>query len=362
MRTMFIGLLAGIIDIALIPLIMWVSHKAGWYDLPNERKIHTGQIPRLGGVGIFLSFAVAIFILVLTRDDGLSMLSRHWPVAAGMVAIHLVGLLDDFLDLRALARFAAQTAIAVFVVVMGYRFRELWLPGVGVVGLGPLSYPFTILWIVGAVNAVNMIDGMDGLSGGVAIIAAFSMSVVFLDRGAVAPAMVAIALVGSLAGYLFYNFPPARIFMGDSGSTFLGFALAVLPLMDESGAAPGIWAWGAGTVLLVPIFDGLAAIMRRQRRGVSLMSPDKWHLHHKLMRLGLGTRSILAVIYAGCMALGAVTISVIFLPPLFHWLLVVAAWLALLAAFVVLHYVKERSLGREEQAELNAYTDSQTLE
>ncbi len=267
-----------------------------------------------------------------------------------MLLVHLVGLFDDFRDLRARIKFLAHFMAAAIVALAGYRFRSLYLPVLGVIELGILSYPLTIVWIVGVVNAINMIDGMDGLSGGISIIGAFALGLILMEGMGGTPSVASVALVGSLAGYLFYNFPPAKIFMGDSGSTFLGFTLAVLPLLDTSGGN-GFWFWDGITILLLPVFDVFAAMIRRARKGVSLMSADRWHFHHKLLRLGLGNRAILAVAYSICMVLGATAISVLFLPPVIHLVLVLVSWVALLVFFTVLHYVKERTLAGEELAE-----------
>ena len=350
MTHLFAGLVACMINLGLVPLIILAARRRGWFDAVNERKIHTGQIPRLGGVGITWAFGLTVLAAsVFSGSVGKDALA-YWPVGLAMLTVHLVGLADDFKDLAAKLKFVVHLAAAIVVAAAGYRFRSIFVPGYGELGLGLLSYPLTIVWIVGVINALNMIDGMDGLSGGISIIAAFSLGLLLLGRGYGTPALAAVALVGSLAGYLFYNYPPAKIFMGDSGSTFLGFTLAVLPLLDTSGAG-GLWFWDGITVLLLPIYDVFAAMIRRARKGVGLMSPDRWHFHHKMLRLGLGTRAILAVAYAWCMGLGAVAVSALFLQPLTHWILTIAAWAALLAFFITLHYIKERALAQEERAE-----------
>lgn len=350
MAFLYAGLIASILSISSIPIIILIASKYGWFDTVNARKIHSGNIPRLGGIGIFWSFAATmVFMAFFSRGSAKDALG-YWPVGAAMLLVHLVGLVDDFRELRARYKILAHLAAAILVVAAGYRFRTLFLPGLGEVSLGLLSYPLTVVWIVGVINAINMIDGMDGLSGGISIIGAFALGVVLLEGGLHTPTIAAIAIVGSLAGYLFYNFPPARIFMGDSGSTFLGFVLAVLPLMDTSGGG-GFWFWDGVTVVLLPIYDVFAAMIRRTRKGVSMISPDRWHFHHKMLRLGLGTRSVLAIAYAICMTLGLVAISVLFLSPVAHFVAVLACWLAMLIFFTVLHYVKERSLSEVERAE-----------
>lgn len=350
MSILYAGLIACILSILIMPLIMLVASRRGWYDPVSDRKIHTGLIPRLGGIGIFWSFTLTLVFIALVSKGSAKDALAFWPAALGMLMVHTVGLVDDFRDVRARYKLLVQILAASLVMAMGFRFRTVFLPGLGEISLGLLSYPLTMVWIVGVINAINMIDGMDGLSGGISIIGAFALGVVLLESGLRTPGIAAVAIVGALAGYLFYNFPPAKIFMGDSGSTFLGFTLAVLPLMDRTGGG-GFWFWDGITVMLLPVFDVFAAMIRRTRKGMSMFSPDRWHFHHKLLRLGLGNRAVLAVAYAICMALGAVAISVLFLPPVAHLILVLVSWVVLLIFFTVLHYIKERSLGDEEQAE-----------
>jgi UDP-GlcNAc:undecaprenyl-phosphate GlcNAc-1-phosphate transferase len=213
-----------------------------------------------------------------------------------------------------------------------------------------LSWTITVLWIVGLINAINMIDGLDGLCGGISIIAACTYGILYVVRGEVLPALFSFALVGSLAGFLFYNFPPARIFMGDSGSTYLGFMVAVLPLLSRAEGQQDIQLMLGITVVVIPIFDTFAAIWRRLRAGKSPMAPDDWHVHHKLLKLGLGNRAILGLIYACTMALGAINVLSSYLPRLPYFLMTFASWLVILAAFFTLHFFKERKFKKPSRA------------
>ena len=233
---------------------------------------------------------------------------------------------------------------SVSLAVFGYKFDSVWLPAAGTIQLGWFAYPLTVLWIVGVINAVNMIDGMDGLCGGISLIALFSFGLILVNRGQIQGSAIAIILSGSIVGYLFYNFPPAKIFMGDSGSNMLGYALAVLPLLEKNSISTGTMLWIAPTILLLPIFDVFAAMWRRLRQGNSIMSPDRWHIHHKLMHLGFSNRAILALIYSVCMSLGAVGVLELYLSPMGHWILTVSVWFVLLGLFVFLHYMKEKTL------------------
>ena len=203
MAHLYAGLIASTLNIIFIPVIIFIARSRGWFDQVNARKIHTGKIPRLGGVGIFWSFALTLVLVLVFATATGSDAIRYWPVALAMAIVHFVGLLDDFRDLRARLKFLAHTLSAVIVVAAGYRFRSVYLPWAGVLDLGVLSYPLTVVWIVGVINALNMIDGMDGLSGGISIIGAFSLGLILMERNLSTPAVAAVALVGSLAGYLF---------------------------------------------------------------------------------------------------------------------------------------------------------------
>lgn len=344
MKYLLFALVSGFASLLLQPLIIIISKKNNWFDKPDERKIHTAQISRLGGIGIFVSFVISFSAALISSQELFNEFSRHFPVLIGMAVIFAIGLLDDFFNVRALVRFIIQVAVALGLSVWGYRFTSLWLPGMGSIMLGWLSYPLTILWIVGVINAINMIDGMDGLCGGISLIALFSFGLILIDRNHSFGASTAIILAGAIVGYLFYNFPPAKIFMGDSGSNLLGFTLAILPLMETQSVSKGTMIWIAPTVLLLPIFDVFAAMLRRMRQGKSIMTPDKWHIHHKLLHLGFSTRSILAMIYSTCMVLGAVAVLELYLSPLVHWLALIASWGLLLLLFIILHYLKEKSV------------------
>jgi UDP-GlcNAc:undecaprenyl-phosphate GlcNAc-1-phosphate transferase len=315
LQLFFAALISCAINLGLTPFILWISHKKGWFDSSNHRKIHSGNIPRLGGVGMFLSFALSI-AFVGSLFSGAShepWASAYWPLAVSLVAMHGLGLADDFLDLRALLKFAIQLGAAILVASSGFVFRAIPVPfSAQLIELGWVSYPLTVLWIVGVTNALNLIDGMDGLAGGVSLVAGLTMGILLSggSGGAGFGAMAAFCMMGAIAGFLFYNFPPARLFMGDSGSLLLGFTLAVLPLIDApSGARPSIDIWQAATILFVPILDTFGAMIRRRMKGISFFTPDKHHIHHNLLRLGLTERPILGIIYGACMILGATAIA-----------------------------------------------------
>lgn len=331
-----------VVNLGLTPLIIYLAHRHQWYDETNHRKIHTEDIPRLGGIGIFVGMLVSAFVAFLVsaggpglpstvaaEGGGFGSLVLHFaPILIGMILIHSLGLIDDFRDLRASLKFVIQIVAAVVVTLGPFRIERIPIPFVWyTLELGWFSYPVTVLWIVAISNAVNFIDGIDGLAGGTSAIAALFLAVVALMVGQGVWALVAIGLFGSLIAFLVFNGPPARIFMGDSGSYVLGFALGVFPLVlaDGSGSTldmvPGI------TLLAVPILDMTSSVLRRMRRGRHPFSADREHVHHRLMDHGLGTWSILLVMYGVCIVLGIVSISWFFLSTNVGMAIVFAVWL-----------------------------------
>jgi len=339
------GLFAGFISICLTPIIIRIAKRRGWYDDQNDpRKIHNGRVPRLGGVAMFWAYVIAVSAAALagvgkSRDSAWG--PMFLPFTLSLTLMHGLGLIDDFRNVRARVKFTLQSVVAILVIALDFRFRILPLPGL-LLELGWFSYPLTYLWIVGIMNAVNMIDGLDGLAGGISIIAAFAYGVIYAKLGLLFPALAAFALVGSISGFLVFNFPKAKVFMGDSGSLFLGFLLAMLPLLHKSEYPVQAGIFPAITVMLIPIYDVFAAILRRLRRKASIMEPDRQHLHHKLLDLGYDNRQILGFLYGSCIFLAGISLGGLFLPPATQFWLILGVWALGVAAFWYLHTMWHR--------------------
>jgi UDP-GlcNAc:undecaprenyl-phosphate GlcNAc-1-phosphate transferase len=235
--------------------------------------------------------------------------------------------------------------------------RSLTIPYLGVIRLGVFGYPLTVLWIVSISNAINLIDGMDGLAGGISAFAALSMGIIAVLQGSAVTASLCFALLGALIGFLVFNFPPARIFMGDSGSLLLGFCLATFPL---AGGISRASAFGTLlvpiTLLTVPILDTVTAILRRLRKGKSIIAPDKEHIHHRLLEMGLSERQILGVLYGFSAYLSAVAITSVVLPREVNVYLILVVWLGSLLGYWFLTYVQNR------QTALPASDETQKLD
>lgn len=300
----------------------WVRDTAltrGWVDASqSSRKVHTKPIPRLGGVGLVAGFLAALLAAALMWPEAAASL-RAQPLTlvavVGGVSLALLGLADDFLNLRARHKLLVQLAVAFGAWALGVRVEWLGAPFGMPQDLGLLSLPVTMFWVVGVVNAVNLIDGLDGLAAGVALFATLVCLALGLMAGDLVSVVLALALVGTLLGFLVFNFNPASIFMGDTGSMFLGFLLAVLSLRT-AGHGQGAAAVLVPVVLLgLPLLDTTLAITRRAAMGRPVFSADKEHVHHRVMRrFGLKHRDTVLVLYAVCAVLGAAAFGLAHLP------------------------------------------------
>lgn len=301
--TLFLPTLGtgAIVAAALVPILLRLSHRLKWYDGTNDRKIHTGRIPHTGGMAIFAaaSAALAVSAMLVARFGTYRWRPSELICCATAVAVvHLAGILDDFADIRARFKLFFQTAAALIIVISGHAVVGIVIPGIPMtIALGPAGYVLTVLWLVGMSNALNFVDGMDGLSGGISVIAALSFGLVFAVWGDLLSAAVAFALAGAVMGFLVYNWPPAKIFMGDAGALFLGFVLGGLPLMEHKGTVPLVVLVLPVTLLVFPIMDTVAAILRRMRRRVPVHNPDREHTHHKLLDLGFSPVKALMLLY-----------------------------------------------------------------
>jgi len=338
---------AFLLNLLILPLVLRLAHRHKWYDRPDSRKIHTGLIPRMGGPGLFLSFILASVLAALAvpwLTGGRLLEPRLVALFGGMAIVHLVGLYDDFKSLRVIWKFLLELAAAAIITSGGFLIRSITLPYVGSISLGLAAYPLTIAWLVGIANAMNLIDGMDGLAGGIGAFAAAAMGAIALLQGSAQGAVLAFALLGALLAFLLFNFPPARIFMGDSGSLFLGLTLAALPL---AGGIPRSAAFGSlivpVTLLTLPILDTATAILRRLRHRRSIISPDKQHIHHKLLAMGLSERQILTVIYGMCAYLAVVAVTSVVLPKEINVYLILVVWVGSLLGYWVLSYLEVKN-------------------
>jgi UDP-GlcNAc:undecaprenyl-phosphate/decaprenyl-phosphate GlcNAc-1-phosphate transferase len=292
-----------------LALTLVVRHQAlawGWVDQANSsRKVHVQPIPRLGGVAIVGGFFAPLCALFLV-DSGVGLLFQsHHELLLGLFGggaiIALLGLYDDLKGANARLKFAVQFAVALGLYQLGFRVELIANPFGPELSLGLLSLPFTVMWVVGVINAINLIDGLDGLAGGVAFFGVSTNFILALMRGDVVLCLLMAALAGAILGFLVFNFNPASIFMGDTGSMFLGFVLAAVSLKTSTKSGTAVAMLVPIMSLGLPIMDTLIAMVRRTMLGRPMFSADKEHIHHRLMsRLVLSHRSSVLVLYGVC--------------------------------------------------------------
>ena len=288
-------IVAFIAAIILTPLVKRLAFRLGAVDAPNYRKVHARIMPRLGGLAIFGAFMIGILLLKLVTNFESDYLYAILIAATIIVA---TGIVDDMREISAKAKLLGQVIAACIVVfVGGIQIDNINLPFGGELEFGWLGIPFTIIWIVGITNAINLIDGLDGLAAGVSTIALMTLAVMAMIMGnGIVIAMAAI-LAAATIGFLFFNFHPAKIFMGDTGALFLGFMISVLALLGFKNVA--VISFVIPVIMLgVPISDTFFAIVRRLRSGKKWSDPDKSHLHHRLLDLGFSHRQTVMIIYA----------------------------------------------------------------
>ena len=304
-------LAAALVAVISTPVVRSLAFRMGAVDIPKDnRRMHDHPIPRMGGLAIFLGFILSVLIFVPLTPELRGML-------LGSVVIVILGILDDIFALPALPKFFVQIGAALIAVLEGNRIEFLSNPNIFSSELfwelGSLAIPITVLWIVGITNAVNLIDGLDGLACGVSTISSMTMLVIALVVKEPDVAILMAALSGACIGFLPYNLNPAKIFMGDTGSTFLGFILAVVSIQGLfkfytiiSFAVPFL-------MLGLPIFDTCFAILRRVSHGQSPMAPDRGHIHHRLIDMGFTQKQAVAVLYiiSAILGLSAVVLTTI---------------------------------------------------
>lgn len=308
-KYIIILLITTMIALILTPIMVVVSRKIGAVDNPNARRINVKPMPSAGGVAIFIAFSV-ITLLVLPhfvvqpnyKGISESYLSYVWPFVLGGGIVALTGLIDDIVELGAKAKLLGQIAGACVIwFLTNSHFDNFKIPFGGPLLVFPnwLSFLATIFWILAITNAVNLIDGLDGLASGVSIISLSTMGLVayfFLGTTNVYLPITIFVLVFAIAGFFPYNFPPAIIYLGDTGALFLGFMISVLSLQGLKNAT-AVAVVTPMLILGVPLTDTVVAMIRRKLNGSSMVEADRMHLHHRLLSLGLTQHAAVLVIY-----------------------------------------------------------------
>lgn len=328
--------------LALIPLVRKSCIKWGYVAQPRPDRWHNKPTATLGGVGIFISFfaGILVFLLVTEVFDTLQWLQIDRPLLGlllGTILIFLLGLIDDIRQLSPPVKLLGQLLAATIVVSFGIS-TAFFTPRIENETLAQLlNVLLTIIWIVGITNAINLLDNMDGLAGGISLIAAGLLGFLFFEAQSYGLLAISLALAGSVLGFLFYNFPPASIFMGDSGSQFLGFALAVLAIARHPQASNVFAVLGVPTLLLlIPILDTGFVAFTRVLRGQSPMRGGSDHTSHRLIAFGLSERQAVLILYSIAIFLGVVAISI---ETIGYWLSLVFVPILVIALSLIIAYL-----------------------
>ena len=344
---------AALLSLALTPVVRRLVMRHGLIDRPEARRVNVVPIPRAGGLAVAAAFLlVAAVFLFLNNQQGL--VAVPFQLSQGELAALLLGgagaaalgSLDDYLDLRARWQLLMQIGLAAFAVALGIGIEVINNPvGRGVIRFdGVLAAGFTMFWIVGMMNSINWIDGLDGLSSGIALIAAVTLAIISLTTQVNQPliAVLCFALAGALLGFLRWNFYPASIFAGTSGVQFIGYSIAILSILGSAKVAVAL------LVLGVPIIDTFWIIVRRLAQRRSPFSPDRSHIHHRMLDLGLSHRQTVLLIYGICIVLGLLSLLLSGVNQLY-------AFAGVFILFGLILFVPARGSIRADELEADAY-------
>jgi UDP-GlcNAc:undecaprenyl-phosphate GlcNAc-1-phosphate transferase len=310
-------LVASLAAALLTPPTRRIALRLGAVSVPGGRHVHRSIVPRLGGVAIYFALLLPLSALFVA-DSSVAHIVRAqgWKAGGlliGATVMALVGVIDDTRGLPALVKLAAQLAVASLAFACGFRIDAISVPLLGNLSMGVFAFPVTLLWITGIINAVNLIDGLDGLAAGVVLFAALTNLVIALLDQAVFIGVVSAAMVGAVLGFLVFNFNPARIFMGDSGSYVLGYVLGTSVIIGASQKASTAVALLVPCLAMgVPIFDTLFSMVRRYLERRPMFSPDRGHIHHRLLDMGLTHRRAVLTIYAASAVFSVAAIAASF--------------------------------------------------
>lgn len=314
-------LLAFITAFVITPYTIRLAKKVGAVDIPNDRRVNKKSMPRLGGLAVIAGFLVSVIYLVISAsiegkinllEDNLNI--KLLGILGGMLVLGIVCYIDDVKDIKPLVKLAGQVAAAVIVASSGVLIDNFTIPFKenSFVLNEVFSFILTVGWIVGITNAINLIDGLDGLSSGITLISCLSLVVVFaLNESPLIAIILITALAGAIVGFLPYNFNPAKTFIGDVGSNFMGFALAIISILGVAKTYTAIVLIAPIMILALPIFDTIWAIIRRIVKSKSIkgvFKADRGHLHHRLMAKGYTQKQSVLILYGATATLGMTAI------------------------------------------------------
>lgn len=310
-------------------------------DKPSARKVHKQPMPRLGGIAIFAGYFCAVLTgIAVALFKGMDInYSALFGLILGSVIILCLGILDDIKNLSPVKKLFWQAAAALVPIMFGVQITFISNPFSGMLLLGAFTIPVTLFWIMAITNALNFIDGLDGLASGISAIAAVTLFIVAIRIHQPGAAIIMAALAGAAIGFLRYNFNPASIFLGDSGSLFLGFMLAAASVEGVLKSTMFLSLLIPIFILAVPIFDAASVIFRRMQEGSHIFYADRRHIHHRLLDIGLNQRQIVLSIYSACILLSAGTLAFAFMK---LWQALVVLFFIFIFSFLMFNRIKNQ--------------------
>lgn len=339
MNLFFLFVISFALSIVFTPLMIKLAYRFRVLDYPARRKVHTKPIPRLGGLGMYLAFFIAISLGIIWPFNGL-----RWGLFIAATVIIIFGLWDDVRGISPFAKISGQVLAGFVLFKFGYGIDFITNPFGGTIQLPHfLSLLITLGWIVVLANAINLIDGLDGLAAGLVVIIGGMLCLTGLFLHTDTSIFILVPLVGASLGFLRYNFYPARIFMGDSGSCFLGFILAAASLIGyPHKIATAVALLIPITALWIPIYDMLLAIIRRIIGKTPVFVADKSHLHHRLLTIGLTQRQVVLVVYVICIYFCIISFLFLLIPPEYAFVLLILLGIGVFLGIKTLGFIERR--------------------
>ena len=339
------------LSVLFVYLVILFSRKHNLYDETGGRKIHSGNIPRIGGVGFGIAYIISSLILHFRFPELRLLHLNFFYIILGGLLIFIMGLWDDIKNWRAIFKLLIQSCAAIIVLYGGYTFKKISFGPIGFFWyMGPETYVITFLWIIGIINAINLVDGIDGQAGCLGVSVLITYAAIYYSIGISSMIILRVLILAfSVIGFLFFNLsrPSAKIFMGDCGSQILGFVLAILPLIPapEGFEAAGIQF--AAVILMLPILDTVAAIWRRLREKRPIGEGDKFHLHHKLMLIGFSPRGALGIFLIFQLIINLFAGMAIILQGFKAMVVLIGLILVGILFFTLIHYEKEKIINKK---------------
>ncbi len=346
--VVFVFCASFILSVMMIPLIMRISKRHALYDGIDDRTIHNKKISRLGGFAIFAGFFITFWVFnIPAHVHGFS--TAYF--VAGMGIAFLTGFIDDLVCIRARYKLVMQILAGICVAMSGLKIDTIVLHNAHAIHLGALSGVITVCWVVVFMNAINLIDGMDGLASGIVFIANIFIFIIAIALNNTLVALLTVCASGSILGFYIYNYPPAKIFMGDGGAYFLGYLYATISLMGMAKKSVAVLFLVPIILLLIPLTDIVQVVITRMRRGTGIFIPDQNHLHHRLMRLGYSTRGVLVVMYCCSIILGIASLIMFESPAQSLNIFAIIVMLVLLLAYILGHAERVAAVRKSNAAD-----------